>query len=179
MTEKENTTQGIAGRGILLTIGNESPVADNTTIMLYMVSMAALKDNTPTAYFSPSMLSVEVVNRLIGIATGIDHNAIGAGTLSNEEWKRFDSVLPELMRTPLYIDDTPKIVLSELCYKISALVETKGVRLVVVNPLEKITVNDRSFEDVQQRIDCIAGELKAMAERLGITILAVEKLGRC
>lgn len=175
MTEKENASQGISGRGILLTIGNESPVVDNTTVMLYMVSMAALKEHTPTAYFSPGMLSVGVVNRLISIATGIDNEKIANGTLSEDEWKKFDEQLPLLMGSPLYIDDTQEIKLSELDQKVRDLVTNKGVRLVVVNPVSLMNDNELKIENVQLRIDYITGKLKELAEQLGITIFAVER----
>jgi len=175
MTEKENTMQGIAGKGVLLTIGNESPVADNTTIMLYLVRRAALKEHTPTAYFSPGLSNVGVVNRLLAVVTGIDRSHIETGTLSDEEWVQMDSQLPLLTGAPLYIDDTPEIELSELDRKVKELVKDKGVRLVVVNPVSMMTVANQKFDDAQQRIDCITDCLKDLAEELGITIFAVEK----
>lgn len=175
MTEKKDTMQGITGKGILLVIGNESPVADNTTIMLYMVRAAALRDNTPTAYFSPGMLNVAVVNRLISIATGIDRQSIEAGVMSAEQWVRFDEQLPLLMRAPLYIDDTPEIELDDLRKKVTNLAENRDVRFVVVNPVSLMTVCDQKFDDAQQHIDYITTSLKALAEELGVTIFAVER----
>lgn len=175
MNEKENISQDIAGKGVLLTIGNESPVADNTTIMLYMVRMAALEDHTPTAYFSPGLSKVEVVNRLLSVVTGIDRSHIETGTLSDEQWIQLDSKLPLLMGAPLYIDDTPEIELDDLNRKVKKLAKENGVRLVVVNPVSMMTVANQPFADARQRIDYITTSLKAIAEELGITVFAVEK----
>lgn len=174
MEQKENNTQETAGKGCLVRMGGQPPVGDNTTIMLHMVSMAALKDRTPAAYFSPGMTNTEVVNRLIAINSGIDHKDIGAGTLSDEQWKKLDASLPLLLRAPLYIDDTPGISVEDLRNKVYDLADNKGVRLVVVDPVRLMT-GDNVFDNDRQRTDYITERLRGIAEDLGITIFAVEE----
>lgn len=161
--------------GALLVVDERPTVGDNTTVMLHVVNDAAAKGHVPSAYFSPGELSnVQVVNRLIAINTGIDSQTINDGTLSREQWKKLDATLPKLMGRPLYVDDTPEITLVSLKEKITDLAKEKGVRLVVVNPVDKINIHsDQESFDRQKRIDFITAELKRLADDLGITVIAV------
>ena len=160
--------------GALLVVDERPPVGDNTTVMLHVVNEAAVKGHVPAAYFSPGELSnVQVVNRLIAINTGIDSQTINDGTLSREQWKKLDAELPKLMGAPLYVDDTPEIALSDLMKKITDLAKDKGVRLVVVNPLNQVVVDGLVFTDGLTCLDYITAQLKTLAENLGITVIAV------
>ena len=160
--------------GALLVVDERPTVGDNTTVMLHVVNDAAVKGHVPAAYFSPGELSnVQVVNRLIAINTGIDSQTINDGTLSREQWKKLDAELPKLMGAPLYVDDTPEIALSDLMKKITDLAKDKGVRLVVVNPLNQVVVDGLVFTDGLTCLDYITAQLKTLAENLGITVIAV------
>lgn len=191
MEQKENNMQEIAEKtkkfmnivsspgegkkqGQLFIIDEQPPVGDNTTIMLHLVYEAAIKGRIPSAYFSPDLSNVQVVNRLIAINTGIDLQTITDGTLSEEDWKKLDEGLPKLLGAPLYVDDTPEIALSDLTKKITDLAKDKGVRLVVVNPVNEVVVDGLVFTDGPTCRDYITAHLKALAENLGITIFAVE-----
>ena len=160
--------------GALLVVDERPPVGDNTTVMLHVVNDAAVKGHVPAAYFSPGELSnVQVVNCLIAINTGIDSQTINDGTLSREQWKKLDAELPKLVGAPLYVDDTPEIALSDLMKKITDLAKDKGVRLVVVNPLNQVVEDGLVFTDGLTCLDYTTAHLKALAGNLGITIFAV------
>lgn len=174
MEQNENNMQEAAGKGVLLTVDEQPPVGDNTTIMLHLVNEASVKGRTPTAYFSPGMPNTQVVNRLIAINCGIDHKDIEAGTLSDEDWKKLDALLPRLLGVPLYIDDTPEMSLSALEGKVRALARDHGIRLVVVDSVSSLEVK-RLLNDALPRTEAITSALKRLAEDLGITIFAVEK----
>jgi len=174
MDKNENFTQDTHKRGFLVTVGDKPPVGDNTTIMLYMVTLAALKEHTPTAYFSPILSNVGVVNRLISIITGIDRRVIETGTLSDEQWKLLDQRLPHLLGEPLYVDDTPEVSVNELTEKIHGVVMKHGVRLVVIDPVNAVS-SEESFDTDQERIEHVTGCMKTLAEDLGITIFVVEQ----
>ena len=51
-------------QGQLFIIDEQPPVGDNTTIMLHLVYEAAIKGRIPSAYFSPDLSNVQVVNPL-------------------------------------------------------------------------------------------------------------------
>lgn len=174
----ENMNQTVLGKqkkGALLIIATQPPVGDNTTLMLYMVKMTAVDNNIPAAIFTPNMANTQTVNRLVAITTGIGYEKIAAGTLEMEDWKTLDENLPHIVNAPLYVDDTQVQTMAELQSKITDLVTAHGVRLVVIDHLDEICADGLVFDDERARLDYLSRSLKALAEELTITIIAVEK----
>lgn len=156
-------------KGCLVVIDSKPPVGDNTTLMLYTVKIRAVDERKPTAYFSLEESNRQVCNRLIAIITGIDLQKIADGTLSNDEWLLVDEKLPQLIDAPLYIDDTPALSLANLKRRITNLAKDNGVCLAVIDRLQELT-DDGHPADVRR----IEADLKAIAEELDVTIIAVQ-----
>lgn len=174
----ENMNQTVLGKqkkGALLIIATQPPLGDNTTLMLYMVKMTAVDNNIPAAVFTPNMANTQTVNRLVAITTGIGYEKIAAGTLEMEDWKTLDENLPHIVNAPLYVDDTQVQTMAELQSKITDLVTAHRVRLVVIDHFDEICADGLVFDDERARLDYLSRSLKALAEELTITIIAVEK----
>ena len=92
----------------------------------------AVDERKPTVYFSLHESNVQVVNRLIAIQTGIDHEKIVSGQLADDEWALLDQKLPALLDAPLYVDDTPMMTVAYLKEKLAGL-KDKGVDLAVID----------------------------------------------
>jgi replicative DNA helicase len=153
--------------GALVVIDEQPPVGDNTTNALYMISMQAIKQKTPVAYFTPTLSNVQVVNRLISMETGISLEKIEAGTLTEQEWQILDERMPLLTDAPLYIDDTQKTTFDELSDKIARLATDNGVRIVFINPVSQMDIYGMDFND-------ITSKLNTLAAGLGIVIFAIK-----
>ena len=156
-------------KGCLVVIDSKPPVGDNTTLMLYTVKIHAVDERKPTAYFSLEESNRQVCNRLIAIITGIDRQKIDDGTLSSDEWLLLDEKLSQLIDAPLYIDDAPALSLANLKRRLTNLTKNNDVCLAVVDHLQELT-DDGQPINVRQ----IKAYLKAFAEVLGITIIAVQ-----
>lgn len=150
-------------KGVLVIIDGKPPVGDNTTLMLYMVKLRSVDERKPTAYFSLVESNIQIVNRLIAIQTGIDHEKIVSGQLGDEDWKQVDEKLPQLMDAPLYVDDTECVTIDSLRDKLAGLATTNGVTLAVIDNVSQMTANAETVTD----------DLKAVAEQLGIAIIAI------
>lgn len=168
MAERMNQPATTDGKrnGCLVVIDGKPPMGDTTTMMLYMVKIRAVDEQKPTAYFSLVESNVQVVNRLIAITTGIDHEKIVSGQLSEDDWKAVDEKVPLLMKAPLYVDDTPMMTVAYLKEKLTILKE-KGVTLAVIDHVQQM-ITDRMAS-----IDDLLNDVKTLAEQLGITIIAI------
>ena len=165
--DKDQAAAGTEERkkGVLVVIEDKPPVADNTTLMLYMVKLRAVDERQPTVYFSLGESDVQVVDRLIAIVTGIDLEKIVEGRLSSDEWQLVDRKISVLVDAQIYIDDTPEMTLDSLRTKLEGLAG-KGVRLAVVDHARKVTAAGMDTDAVLDGIRTAAGEL-------GITVFAV------
>ena len=150
-------------RGALVIIDQQPPVADNTTIMLYTVKTRAVDERQPTAYFSLGLTNVQVCNRLIAIQTGIDQQHIDDGTLTDDEWKMLDEKLPQLMQSPLYIDDTEAMPLADLQRKMADLAQDNGVNFMVIDHAQRVTADGLATADILTALQHTAEDLRVVA----------------
>ena len=148
-------------KGVLIIIDQKPPVADNTTLMLYAVKLRAVDERNPTAYLSLGTPNVDIVNQLIAITTGIDHEKIVNGNLTDDEWALVDERLPMLMDAPLYVDDSSGVTMLSLKEKLTMLAG-KGVTLAVID-----------HADVDPDAKDGTDFLKSIAEELRMTIIFV------
>ena len=168
MTENQNQS------GKLMIIAEQPPVGDNTTLMLNMATMTAVENYVPALYYSMGKPKVDVCNRLISIVTGIDYKTISEGKLNEEEWKKLDEKIHSLMKSPLFIEDSTELTVSTLCEQVSWLVSENGLKLVEIDHMSRMTADDRTFGNEQERIEYITRKLRSLAHGLGITIIAVQ-----
>ena len=162
LTERPKVKTSDGSRGRLVVIDSQPPVADNTTLMLYTVKLAAVDEGRPTAYFSLGTQNTEIVNILVSIITGIGLQKIESGRLSAEEYRKIDEKLPSLRDAPLYIDDTEGLTLDWLDGRLTDLATENGVKFAIIDHVRRLGGDAETVPAI-----------KAVAERLGITVIAV------
>ena len=130
------------------------PGMGKTTFALKLVTQSSISSKVPTVYFSLEMSTESLVKRLLAM-----ENAESIG------------------ESPLIVDDTPGISVSELCAKCRKVKQEKGLDLVIIDYLQLMTI-DREPKSRQQEISEISGSLKALAKELDVTVIALSQLSR-
>ena len=162
LTERPSTKTSDDSRGRLVVIDSQPPVADNTTLMLYIVKQTAVDEGRPSAYFSLGTRSTEIVNTLVSIITGIARQKIESGRLRFDELSLLDEKLPSLKNAPLYIDDTEGMTLDWLDGRLTDLATENGVAFAVIDHVRRLGGDAETVPVI-----------RTVAERLGITVIAV------
>ncbi|MGB0356883.1 MAG: replicative DNA helicase [Cytophagales bacterium] len=151
------------------------PGMGKTSFMLALMRNASVDHQTPVAFFSLEMSSVQLVNRMIASEAGIAGEKIKKGNLQEYEWQQLYHKTSLLSKAPIYIDDTPGITLSEIrakCRRLSKL----GVKLVLIDYLQLIPGDGKIIRE--QQVSNITRSLKSLAKALDITIIAGAQLSR-
>ena len=164
LAERPNVKTSDGSRGRLVVIDSQASLglADNTTLMLYTVKLAAVDEGRPSAYFSLGTQNTEIVNILVSIITGIGLQKIESGRLSDEEFALLNEKLPSLNDAPLYIDDTEGMTLDWLDGRLTDLATENNVTFAVIDHVRRLGGDAETVPAI-----------KAVAERLGITVIAV------
>lgn len=156
------TSDGSRGRLVVIDSQTSLGLADNTTLMIYTIKLTAVDEGRPSAYFSIGTRNTDIVNILVSSITGIGLQKIKSGQLSDEEWALLDEKLPSLNDAPLYIDDTEGMTLDWLDGRLTDLATENGVTFAVIEHVRHLGGDAETVPAI-----------KAVAERLGITVLAV------
>jgi replicative DNA helicase len=85
----------------------------------------------------------------------------------------------DLENAPIYIDDTPSISVFDLRAKCRRLVETHGVKIIVIDYLQLMTAGgSKSGGNREQEISIISRSLKSIAKELNVPVIALSQLSR-
>ncbi|MCI6157890.1 MAG: replicative DNA helicase [Peptoniphilaceae bacterium] len=132
------------------------------------------------AIFSLEMSKLQLSQRLLSMASGVNLQRIIAGDFqTTEDWEALFRGVSTLKNLPLYIDDTSAITVSELRAKCRRMKLEKGLDLVVIDYLQLMNADAGGRnENRQQEITQISRGLKGLAKELDCPVLALSQLSR-
>ncbi len=175
-TKLDDITSGWQPSDLIIIAGR--PAMGKTSFALSIAKNIAVDHGQPIAFFSLEMNNVQLVNRLISNVCEIMGSKILSGQLDDEEWRRLDKNIRNLMGAPVYVDDTPGLSIFELRTKARRLVREKGVKIIMIDYLQLMNANGMKFGNRQEEVSTISRSLKGMAKELNIPIIALSQLNR-
>ena len=130
----------------------------------------------PVALFTLEMSRDEVVQRLLCSHARVDSQRLRTGELNQNQWSKLTAAAGVLYQTPIYVDDSASLTVTEIRAKSRRLMRQRGLELVVVDYMQ--LMHGTSGENRQQEIAEISRSLKTLARELHIPIIAVSQLNR-
>ncbi|EID74397.1 replicative DNA helicase [Imtechella halotolerans] len=156
------------------------PGMGKTALTLSMARNISVDQNTPVAFFSLEMSSVQLITRLISSETGLSSEKLRTGKLEKHEWEQLNVKVKNLEKAPLYIDDTPSLSIFDLRAKARRLASQYGIRLIIIDYLQLMTAggSSKGTGNREQEISTISRNLKALAKELDVPVIALSQLSR-
>ena len=174
-----NLDRELAGlqRGDLIIIAGR-PSMGKTSFSINIAENVGVRQELPVAVFSLEMGGDQLAQRLISSVANIDAQKLRKAQLEDEEWNAFSKAVHRLENKPIYIDDTPALMISELSSRARRLVNQTGpLGLIVVDYIQLMTgragVDNRSTE-----LSEISRGLKALAKELHCPVIVLSQLNR-
>jgi len=127
----------------------------------------ALKLKQTVAIFSLEMSRESLLTRMLCSAARVDSQRFRAGYLTQEERRKLNHALHELVEAPLYIDDTPGIHMMDIHAKLRRLKAERDVKLVIVDYLQLMSVRGRS-ENRNQEVSALSRGMKLLAKEMNV-----------
>lgn len=133
--------------------------------------------NSSVAIFSLEMGTQALTERLISARCLINYEKIRTGNITVEEFTKIANNTAELSKRKLYIDDEA-FTLSDIKAKCTNLKIKHGLDVIIIDYLQLIEGNNKNVYSREQEISKISRELKKLAKRLNITVIALSQLSR-
>ncbi len=127
------------------------------------------------ALFSLEMAKEEVVQRILCSVGKVESTKLRTGQIGNQ-WDRLVGAANQMFRTPIFVDDSSVVTVTDIRAKCRRLKRIHGLDLVVVDYLQLMQGSSR--ENRQQEIAEISRGLKNLARELDLPIIAVSQLNR-
>ncbi len=153
------------------------PAMGKTALALNIAKHVAVQEHKPTVIFSLEMGAEELIERIVASEGMVPGYHLKTGNLSTDEWKRLVQAQSNLYDTPIFVDDTAGIRISEIRSKARKLSqEMGGLGIIIIDYLQLITGS--KGENRQQIVSEISRELKILAKDLRVPVIALSQLSR-
>ena len=155
------------------------PSMGKTAFALNIAQHVALRMKKTVAIFSLEMSKESLLTRMLCAAARVDSQRFRTGYLSQDERRKLNTALQELVEAPLYIDDTAGLHLMDMHAKLRRLKsEQKGeLGLVIVDYLQLMSVRGRS-ENRNQEVSALSRGLKLLSKELNVPMMVLSQLSR-
>lgn len=164
-------------RGDLIIIAGR-PSMGKTSFAINIAENVGVRQELPVAVFSLEMGGDQLAQRLISSVANIDAQKLRKAQLSDEEWTAFSKAVHRLENKPIYIDDTPALMISELASRARRLMNQTGpLGLIVVDYIQLMTGRAGS-DNRSTELSEISRGLKALAKELHCPIIVLSQLNR-
>lgn len=164
-------------RGSLFVIGAR-PKMGKTTLYSQLAINCALNEKLPSIMFSLEMPDKQILERMIGQASGVNTDIFYRGAGRDEEFAIANARLAEMVESQnLYIDDTPGASLSHIIAESRRIKRERGkVGMVLVDYLTLMTAEKADRNDLAYGL--ITKGLKNIAKELECVVVLLTQLNR-
>lgn len=153
------------------------PGVGKSTLAMNIAQHVAGEQRKGAVIFSLEMSESEIVQRMICAEARMDMRAVRRSQVSDADWRRIIDAMGKLHEAPLWIDDTPRVTVSEISAKCRRLHQKGQLSLVVVDYLQ-LMHSPRKVENRVQEVAEISRGLKILAKELEVPVIAVSQLSR-
>ncbi len=155
------------------------PSMGKTAFALNIAQNIAVKGKS-IGIISLEMSKEQLVERLFISLLGVDSWKMKSGRLTQEDFLRMGTVMDQLNKCKIFIDDSVGASISELKAKARRLQMEHGLDILIVDYLQLMSAGkiSNSITNRVQEISEISRSLKGLARELHIPILALSQLSR-
>jgi len=142
------------------------------------IARRASQKNIVAGIFSLEMSREQLALRLVSEESGINGMRIRQGLYTQDEEQLLMNAVGLISDLPIYVDDTPRIDLSQLRSKARRLQTYVGLDLLIVDYLQLVTLGGKKRYNRVEEVTEITAALKGLARDLDIPLIALSQLNR-
>ena len=174
--KKLDSVIGGFNNGELTTIAVK-PGMGKTAFLLSVANNLAIKNNYSLALFTAERSSQKITSRLIETETGMSVDKVLNSNLKASERDHLQSLIGNIAKAKIFIDDTQLLQVEELGKKAIQLKESCQIDLIIIDYLELLTTNRLAQESRHEQLSFILSSLKLLALQLDMPILLFSQFG--
>jgi replicative DNA helicase len=154
------------------------PGMGKTAFMLSSIYHLAILNSVSTAVFSLEMSSEQLVERLESITSELPLKRIRMNILNDAEKAHLLRQDDKILLSPLHIEDTGGISVTQLRAKATILKQKYGIKVIFIDYLQLMSGTGKANQNREQEVSFISRSLKALAKELEVPIIALSQLSR-
>lgn len=152
------------------------PSVGKTSLALDMMRHAALIEKKNVAFFSLEMSNMQIMDRLLGMQSGIPFWEIRTNKLTEEKVIKLANTMGELADANIFVDDMAGQHINQIRTKARRLALEQGVDIIFVDYLQLMHGNSKESRTLE--VGEVSQGLKNLAKELSVPVVALSQLSR-
>jgi len=152
------------------------PSMGKTALAMNMIEYVAADLRLPCAVFSLEMSKQQLAQRMLCSRGRIDAHKLRKGMLNSQEYTTLATVVGELAKAPVWVDDSAGLTPLELRAKARRLKLQHDVQCIMIDYMQ--LMDNPGPESRQQQISEISRAVKSVARELNIPVICLSQLNR-
>jgi len=158
-----------------LTVIASRPSMGKSALALNIIQNLSIKNTIPTAVFSLELTKERLVLRMLSTIARVHTGRAQTGHLPESDLHKLADAKEALRKSPIYVDDSSGISITELLAKVIRLKVDHNVQVIVIDYLQLMRDDSRSALNTTE-ISRISSSLKVLARELGIAVVLLSQL---
>ncbi len=152
------------------------PSMGKTALAMNMIEHIAADLRMPCAIFSLEMSKQQLAQRMLCSRGQIDAHKLRKGMLNSQEYTKLATVVGELAKAPIWVDDSASLTPLDLRAKARRLKLQHDVKCIMIDYMQ--LMDNPGPESRQQQITEISRAVKSVARELNIPVICLSQLNR-
>src|SRR5688572_10770055 len=152
------------------------PSMGKTALAMNLVEGIAAERNMPCAVFSLEMSKQQLAQRMLCSRGKIDSHKLRRGMLQSHEYAHLATVVGQLAKAPVWVDDSPGLTILDLRAKARRLKLQHDIKAIMIDYMQ--LMDNPGPDSRQQQISEISRGIKAVARELNVPVIALSQLNR-
>ena len=138
----DDMTGGLQGGELIIIAAR--PSMGKTTFALNLTERVS-NHGAGIAFFSLEMSNQQVIQNMLCNRSQIDGSAMRKGRITDQQYKRLQEEAAKLYETPIFVDDTPGISITQLRAKARRLKQKHNISMICVDYLQLNEAESNNF----------------------------------
>jgi replicative DNA helicase len=152
------------------------PSMGKTALAMNMIEHISADRRLPCAIFSLEMSKQQLAQRMLCSRGQIDAHKLRKGMLNSQEYTKLATVVGELAKAPIWVDDSASLSPLDLRAKARRLKLQHDVKCIMIDYMQ--LMDNPGPESRQQQITEISRAVKSVARELNIPVICLSQLNR-
>ena len=152
------------------------PSMGKTAFAMNIIEAISADQRMPAAVFSLEMSKQQLAQRMLCSRGDIDSHKLRKGMLQSHEYAKLATVVGELAKAPIFVDDSPGLTILDLRAKARRLKLQHDIKCIMIDYMQ--LMDNPGPESRQQQISEISRGIKSVARELNIPVIALSQLNR-
>lgn len=173
----DKLTSGLHPGNMVVIAGR--PSMGKTALAINIAENMAIDQGIPVGIFSLEMSSEELVKRMLCSRAKVNLLSVRDGFLGEKDFHPLTAVASQLMKAPLYIDDSASLGINQVRARARRMKLQFNIQMLVIDYLQLMRAPSRRADlNRQVEISDISSGVKALAKELQIPIIVLSQLNR-